>query len=368
MHWFPPRFLRFSSFLFLLAAAPSLPAQSLVRVSGTPCTSCTIEKRVVLRLPGRVNEMISPYTILARDSRGRWLLSTIEIAPSISVYDSTGILLQNFSRRGEGPGEHSRVSVMAVTRGDTVHLFDNALRRHTVFSPSYQYVRSSSYPGRIWQAGELDDGTLVVNGDLPTPDRVGFPLHRMNQDGSLRESFGAEGTGYRMDASHLLARYIAHAGGDQVWQIPWAVYQPTLWSPDRKVTHVQRDAAWFPPVQTQRSPGGREPPTPWVHGIWLDNNQLLWTMLRVPDANWAPGPGAQALRPDQQHLVDFNREYDTLIEVIDARTGRLIAAQRFDEALWKLLPGGYVTWYREDPNGEPHLEIWQLMVSTTTRR
>lgn len=295
---------------------------------------------------------------------------TIEKSAGISVYDSSGTLLRVFSRRGQGPGEHESARVVVATRGDTVHLFDNALRRYTVFSPSYDYVRSLPYPGRVWQAVEMSDGSLAVNADFSTPDRVGFPLHRLNRDGSIAQSYGTEVEVYRADSDFLLLRYISVADRDRIWAVSWVHYQPTLWSPDQKVAELQRLASWFPPVETPRYPGLNQPPTPWVHGIWMDRErQQLWTMLRVPDAKWAPQPGAQAGHSGRARpVIRWDREYDTIVEVIDLATGRLLATQRYDEALWQLVPGGYVTRYREAPDGEPFLDVWQLRIVTPSRR
>ncbi len=349
-------------------AAGALQAPTYRTVTGSACDECSIVREVVLTIPGRREEMVSPYTILARDSRGRWLLSTVEAAPRISVYDSTGSLLQSFGRQGAGPGEHRTVTVIAVTAGDTVHVFDNALRRHSVYSPSYQYVRSTLYVGRVWEAIEVREGTLALNADIPTPDRVGYPLHLMHPDGTLGQSFGSASGAYRVDASLLLNRYITHAGGTEIWDIPWLAYQASRWGSSGATLHLQRDVPWFRTVTDIRPPGQQRPPSPWVMGIWMDQARQLWVMLRVPDENWRPQAGAVARRSDGPGVIAFDREYDTIIEILDPATGRVIATERFDQALWRLMPGGLVSWYREEEDGEPHLEVWQLTLTRPTRR
>jgi hypothetical protein len=54
--------------------------------------------------------------------------------------------------------------------------------------------------------------------------------------------------------------------------------------------------------------------------------------------------------------------YDSMIEVLDPATGRLLASTRIDAALGFLLPGGYAASYREDDGGNPFIDIWRMEV------
>lgn len=359
----PPRLLPAVLLITVGFLQPEASSAQVVRtVTGAPCRGCTVDKRVVLTIPGAENPMVSPYHVVARDSRGRWMVSTIEGAATIAVYDSSGRRLRDFSKQGEGPGEHRSIWAVVAGPGDTLHVFDNVLRRHTIYSPSYQYVTSSLYTGSVRQAVVAAAGGLVLNADFRTPSAVGLPLHRMRPDGVISASYGAEVAGFRADAEALGARHVAAASGEAVWSIPWLKYEAELWTPGGKLAVLRRDADWFRPVSVVQLPGLQKPPTPSVKGIWLDVNGRLWTLLRVPDAKWRPQPGAPADRSGTRTrpVIHWDEEFDAIVEVIDTQTGALLASQRFDAALVQMLPGGFVTWYREDADAEPFLEIWQL--------
>lgn len=353
--------------LALLAiGGSSVWAQRPVRVSAGPCTGCTIDRSLVLTLPGLEEPMVGRYALLARASGGRWLLATMDKSPGVvAVYDDKGMLLTRFSRKGEGPGEHMAVHAMVVGRGDTVHLFDNALRRHSIFSPSFKFIGSASMPGSVLHALETSNGSLVVNASFPSPTMVGFPLHQMGSGGGIAKSFGVDVPRFRSDDQFLLTRAVAAANDGMVWAVPRLRYEPSLWSLDGKVMELQRQAAWFPPVFSPESPGGPRRPTPWVGGVWHDGRDHLWVLLNVPDPNWrpmTPPPGER--RPP----IDMDRQYDTIIEVIHTRTGELLGSQRFGELLGQLLPGGFVVHYRENAEGEPYLDVWQLRLTIPAGR
>lgn len=130
---------------------------------------------------------------------------------------------------------------------------------------------------------------------------------------------------------------------------------------------LQRMARWFPPQISH--PGRGQRPAPWVGGMWHDGWEHLWVLIQVADATWRPPPDSMLSRGEVVGLlVEWDREYDTIIEVIHTRSGQLVATQRYGEMLTQLLPGGYITHYREDADGEPYLAIWQLSLAVPAGR
>ncbi len=353
--------LRIGVALVVLAPMPDLHAQRTLQVSGAPCEGCRIERRRVVEIAGRDEPTIGPYMVVARDSRGRWLLGTMDRSPGVvAVYDSAGTLLQRFSRKGQGPGEQLGTYVLAVTTGDTVHVFDNSLRRYTVLSPTYSYVRSSSYPGYVFGAVEWPDGSRVVNATFQGATSTGLPLHRIDGSGRPVRSFGAEVRSPPDPYGGVLMRGIAAGGPGQIWSVTPLRYEPILWSADGKVMELQRMARWFPPQVITQSPGRGKPPSPRVGGVWHDGLEHLWVVIQVPDANWRLPPDFTMPQGELGPPIEWDREYDTIIEIINTRTGQLVATQRYGEMLGQLLPGGYISHYREDADGEPYLAVWQL--------
>lgn len=358
-----------------LVAALSLPpsmaawAQQPLRVSGTPCTGCVIERQRVLVIAGLDEEMVGPYTILARDSRGRWLLTTMDKVPGkVSIYDATGALLGRFGRKGEGPGEIQGIGAIILTREDSVHIIDPYMRRQSVFSPSYEFIRSVPIIGDVYSGFGLADGSLLMNANYPRSNGVGYPLHLVNASGRVSHSFGATVPQPARLGSHALIRAVTTGDGGKVWTAQWNRYELTLWSLEGKVLEIVRQAPWFPVQIMSQSPGRGLRPTPSVAGIWADGQGQIWVVAHIPDSRWRPPPPEMIPQGERGPPIDYDREYDTMIEIIDTRTGQLLASQRFDQHFRFLMPGGYVIHDREDDDGEPYLDVWKLSFTNPGRR
>jgi hypothetical protein len=146
-------------------------------------------------------------------------------------------------------------------------------------------------------------------------------------------------------------------------------YRIEVW--DLSGTHLrtlEREAAWFPPGGEAGSPSADRQARPNA-GLWtprFDEHGRLWTFARVADGDWAdaletgPDPyGRPRMGVPQGSQSDL---YDSMIEVLDPATGRLLASTRIDAALGFLLPGGYAASYREDDGGNPFIDIWRMEV------
>ena len=59
-------------------------------------------------------------------------------------------------------------------------------------------------------------------------------------------------------------------------------------------------------------------------------------------------------------VVDFNRAYDTMIEAIDVKSGRLLASKRVDQAIFGVFNDNHVFSYREDEDGIPSTALWRV--------
>lgn len=87
----------------------------------------------------------------------------------IRVYDSTGIHLMSLGGKGEGPGEFTSLSMVAVLPGDSIFAHNTVPMRATLFAPDGGFVRSNQlqYPVEagysliIRPVAVLGDGRLV---------------------------------------------------------------------------------------------------------------------------------------------------------------------------------------------------------------
>jgi hypothetical protein len=85
----------------------------------------------------------------------------------IRFFDAAGVFLSASGRRGAGPGEYRSVSQLVVTAGDTLHVFDDGLKRISVLDGVGRLVRTVRVgpPEGFYSpvlAGVFDDGSYVI--------------------------------------------------------------------------------------------------------------------------------------------------------------------------------------------------------------
>ena len=85
------------------------------------------------------------------DSRGRFYLLASHSAPLEVpvVYSPDGRFLTALGRMGDGPGEFRMPGALMIGPGGTVTVIDGLPRRMSVFSPSYEFIRSVPVSGRL---------------------------------------------------------------------------------------------------------------------------------------------------------------------------------------------------------------------------
>lgn len=155
-------------------ATPGAPAE----IEGTPY-------RTVGEVPGdTLQELFGVVTpFLLPDGR---LVVPVAEAGVIRVFGPDGAFQRSLGRRGDGPGEFTRLST-AWSRGDTIEAYDQALMRVTRFPPDgAAEVIPVQGPGRLESVpGALPDGWLFVAiaGGAPSGrDRLVY--HRFARDGT----------------------------------------------------------------------------------------------------------------------------------------------------------------------------------------
>jgi len=132
----------------------------------------------------------------------------------------------------------------------------------------------------------------------------------------------------------------------------------------------RREADWFPPgsgrIVTAQPDG--EPPQPKVVGVQEDERGRLWVLSIVADSGWRRAfsadrlPPRRAGAPQYYGVEDTNRLYDSVIEVIDPRSGKLISSTRVDEAL-AAFAGRNMAWSSVEQGGltgVAQVRLWGL--------
>jgi hypothetical protein len=324
----------------------------------------TLEPLVTLGTRDGPGALVSSPITVSRDSRGRYYVLQFRETSSILVFALGGEFLQAIGRRGQGPGEFEHILYFDVGSGDSLRVYDGGTRRRTVLSPTWEYVSSSRMDVDAFNAIELPTGETVINGVVNSPDRIGLPLHTVDEQGHLQRSFGSfdDVAIYRGDLQYLMWRRMAPAGVNGVWAAPPNRYVIELWDTNgERQRELLRDADWFKPYTERVPPTPDRPPPPALSSLHLDATGKLWVAIAVPALDWADRLGPAVETPyGKQYRASNPEAWDTVIEVIDPAGGRVVASQRVSPLVSGFIDDEHVYAYREDDEGVPFIDVWQL--------
>lgn len=348
------------SLALALLPHPTTAQQDTLRIgSEQTCPTCTITIRRAVSLS---TDLGTPLTV-ARDSWGRAFVVYQETPFEIAVFGPDGEPAGTVGRRGGGPNEFERITALFADGADSLFVFDAGNARYTVFDERLRPVRSARLATQnLTAALRLGGGPLLLAGQVHAEGTAGYPLHVVEPDGTVSRSFGIGEPLSGPDTHGKLFRRIARSADGRLWSAHLLEYLLEVWTPAGELEAVLlRDAPWFPPAETSTAITATVAPQPMLTSLVEDEAGLLWVTVRIPDRDWRRGlgetvdtpEGASARRGDHQQL------FDTVVEVIDPATLRVVRTARFDAFVWLLSPGELVG-FRESPIGEPILEFWSV--------
>jgi hypothetical protein len=205
---------------------------------------------------------------------------------------------------------------------------------------------------------------MVVNEHQKTPSGAGYPLQLVDLDGRIVRPLGAVLPEYLPNEPYRYQRPTSEsAEGTTVWTIGRGDYLMELWdTTGNRLAALQRDVDWFEPYVRGRDPSPTgPPPLPAVGLFTADSLENLWIAVRVPSDNWR-----EVMLSDPNWEYDWGtvqRMRDWILEVIDTRTGDLLASQRLEDVEAALFVGeDLLVAYREDGLGYPFLDVFQLQI------
>lgn len=350
-------------------SGPTAASQEGMIIRPPSCVDCKFLVTRVARLARGIfsGEVTSrPYGI-ARDSRGRFYLVAPESERRPYVFGPTGKFLQMLGREGQGPGEYSRASAILVGAGDTIHVFDEELGRHTVLGPDYAYVRSNPIPVGTTTAALSSTSGVVVSAQVRDPARAGLPFHVFDAKGNYLRSFGDTTLlSYSAFAPDFFWLTSARSGG--VWTLPLRHnYSLTKWSENgTKLIEMSGNASWFKPYRQTWEATPTRAPMPRGLSIFEQGDGRVRVLLEIADRRWARGLGKEqtieGVRVYDQ--LDHEKIYDAVLEVIEPGTGQLIASQVFDRTFDVLIDDELISSSRVDEDGVYMIDIWRVQLQS----
>lgn len=353
--------------VFLPLASLSSQSRQLTIPDKPSCPTCRIVLERVVTLGSSGEPALSRSTHVAVDSRGRFFAAPTYDPGKIVMYDARGVVVRTFGRPGQGPGEFGAlIHMLRVGPGDSIHVFEG--NRESVLSPGIAGFGSQRIlPLLPNDVLFLRDGRAVVQRTILGDGRTALPLHILDTQGRIARSFGGGGL---LDPRkpYLGVLRLFPAPGDRIWSAHFGAYRIDLWSLDgSRLQTLVRDAAWFRPWDNEPiSSTVAERRHPRVVSVAEDPQRRLWVNVAVPGPRWRPPHGGREMRLDE---LDEDAEFDTVLEVLDPRNGRLLARGRFAQSMSGFIGNGPMLFSRrEDAAGNVVIDVWRVRLSTPQPR
>ncbi len=364
--------LRLALLVFLMVGWSSgSSAQSGPLISNiVSCPQCNIIFRSVSTLGDTIGPglLLNRPTAVLRDRNQRFWV----VLPSgpLQVYDHEGRFVATVGRLGGGPGEFDSPVGALLLPGDSVLVFDGGLGRATVIDPKLKVRRSIRLrwplqPGVLlrWPASVILRG-LVGSGASAKSSLHDVSFHQ--DEVEVQRSFGSAGTEWPSHQGSIAQfQTLAKARDGGLWSAPWFSYEVHKWT-DRgeHVKSFHRRPSWFTEESRPWLGNHNTPPPPVVAAIQEDREGLLWVFLRIPAENWRLGWSRAPIGVKEfpARLIDVERLFDTMIEVIDPGGGAVLTRERLNGYLISVTDHRQLSIYAHGADGQPVIRIVDVML------
>jgi hypothetical protein len=319
--------------------------------------------------------LLQSIPIVERDSRGFfYAIVPLWRNHELIVYAPDGRIERTIGRRGSGPGEFAIATVdHFVGRGDTLYVAHDR-NRLSVFDSAGKWIRSVQLepPGdQEKRIVAVSKDSYVLNVGHQRPDLVGRPLHIYDRAGKHQRAFGPYGlaaasalsdAGRKLGLGVSVTRHAAVASDGSYWLLEGAVYRlehvdstgriirvigvesPQDWrgelfmTPEEYVLHFEQSVRVAQPAspdrgaprQTERR--SRAAPRMKIGGIAFTGRDLLVVAVHVAAVDWDKVVvKLDTTRFREQSVPEpgyYQKRHDTILDVIDLRTGEVLARKR----------------------------------------
>jgi hypothetical protein len=326
------------------------------------CKSCRVRIERVAQFgdstgPGTITQwgLASPV----RDSRGRYYVTNPFSGPPISVFDARGRFMTAIGRRGRGPGEFMLPVRITTGPEGSLIVFDRMLQLRTVLSKSYEVIATLPFPfgGTTYLPKSLFGGIV---GDRLESRGNSAALHWIDSAGQIVQSLGTREA--VTDKTDALEDIIGAGDGGTIWVGKAKQFVFECWDTSgKRCGHLVREAAAFQPWAGAFGDAHLDRPKPALLAIQA-NDGVLWYLVRVADEKWKPRgrPSGEYGGQRGTSPEEANELYDTILEIVDPRTGALLVQHRFGQHVIAFAGPGLVYGYSETAAGVVKVDIWHL--------
>lgn len=296
---------------------------------------------------------------VAMDGAGSYWIGQIN---SFKVFDSTGELLGDLGRQGQGPGEFANYPGPAFSDGlGNVHIIDVRNARESVFNSARELIDEYPLVATVYAAAALSQpDRRVVNANVHMPSSAGLPLHIVEDD-SIQLSFGGA-DGETLVRDFDLQRIVRAGPTGRICAGERYHYVVTCWDGEgRLLARFEGPVLNDPPVEAGVVTMAQGLPAQ-IADLYLADDGRLGVLRHQRSATWrshvseavAPN-GAIGIKIENSDLI-----YDAYLDVLEESSGRLISTQRLDVPLIGFLRPGLAWQLQHTAAGAPYVTIWRL--------
>ena len=330
-----------------------------------PCPpgDCWIRLEHITRITDADEPGILPTatTVWIQETEAGTFVSPSFDGTQIAEFGLDGRLTGVIGRAGQGPGEFLRMRTLIPGPGDTLFALDFGQGRISMFGPDRAPAGTLPMPFSFYALPDLvmPDGSLLVAAQIRRSETIGYPIHVVDRRGRVVRSFGTDEPQYRPGLYPILTRKVALGRDGTVWAMAPGRYILERWDPStgERLQSTRIPSDWFRESRELHADETVRPP-PLVDGLWEDEDGLVWIFVQDADAEWAPPPRANEERPFD--LQEHSRLFDSMIEVVDPGSGRVLASQRFSEVLWFQPPSGILVSHVDTILTVVAYDVWEF--------
>jgi hypothetical protein len=338
-------------------------------ISDTPCDRCSISARRVAVLGGPTGPLTGQPSSVTRLASGKYIVLTRRTSQPDSmlpVFNADGTFERYLARRGQGPGEVTSPVAIAERPDSTVLVYERGLTHS--FSASLRFVGVNRATSNLSSGSSLallaKDG-LAAYTNIGVLDTVYF--HRGGQ--TAPRAFSAPAI-ERGGNGRVIAKKDVSADA-RLWVVQ--SYHENGYSATEYDTSGNRGALlrhkpewWFGGTvgATVVMRPGQAPavagdtiarPNSDAWDAWWAGNGVLLSLFQHSTDSWK---GIQL-----RSRFNGGGSYVSVVEAVDTKTGRLIGRADLHGFPVALIGGLQVVTYREDADGFPYVDVWQLTVA-----
>jgi hypothetical protein len=249
-----------------------------------------------------------------------------------------------------------------VSDRQAVHVFDSAGR----------FVRAMAYPVIPRFRVIREDGTATVYGTAQPSGGTGPPLHFLPREfRPVSKSFGSIQGGDPTAIPNHGRMVMAPSRDRGFWTADVREYRLVRWDSSGTARLVLRRNPdwWVVPERPRAGDTSAVAPDIGIRRIFEDPNGRIWVLSLVPGARWREGWGPR--RPDGAYDITgmrFDLLYDTIIDVINPETARLITSMRTPGYIVDFVSADEILFTTEDDSGIPRAVVRKIRLNTPSTR